>query len=135
VERYTADGLIDRFVAKYRAGRIASVIHLRRILEASEAVRDARTTFIHRLAEFVDDETLETRAAFDEFVADTRRTQSVLRACEQFVTQVQRARIEHVVENRHEVMRALDDVRVLVHQLLDSLEGEDPTAAAEQERR
>jgi ParB family chromosome partitioning protein len=127
VARVSRDGLTDRFLDKYRNKRIKSVIDLRRILEARDAAEATYNDFIGRLEEFVDDPTLEIRDAFDEFVAESRRTQTVLRACNRFVTQVEQAQVEHSVENRHEVMAALSRVATLVTSLLTSLEGEDPT--------
>lgn len=123
------EGVLRRFVAKYRAGKIKSVIHFRRIVEAFE-INEAQTArLVKTLEQFLDDETLETRQAFDDFVVDSRRAQGAERACEIFQNQLMRARLEHVVDDRERVMAALRNVQQFVASLLTRLEGDDPPPA------
>jgi hypothetical protein len=80
-----------------------------------------------RLKEYIADATLETRRAFDEFIVESRRVNSVTHSCEAFVTQLQRAKVEHAIdEERVEIMRALSEVRLFIGKLLQRLEGSDP---------
>jgi ParB/RepB/Spo0J family partition protein len=121
VARLGRDGIIDRLIEKYRRKRIASVIHFRRILEAYEVAETARENVLSRLAEFIEEPALETRAAFDEFIAESRRVQSALSACSTFLDQVAKAKLGNVVDERDALIAALRQVRLVADELLDRL--------------
>ena len=121
------DGITDKLVEKYRGKRIKSVIHFRRITEAyelSEENKNQRSRIIERLDEYITNPQLETRAAFDEFVVDNRRIQTVISACDEFISQIKRAKVEHVLE-RNELMIALNKVKNYIEKILQKLEGSD----------
>lgn len=122
-------GFLDKLVGKYRAKSIKSVINFRRIMEAYENVENEaeRQAVVERLRSYVLDERLETREAFDEFVVDQRRIQSALKACESFVRQLQRAKLDYTAEDieRKELITALEAVRSFAGQLLEKLAGSD----------
>ena len=122
------DGICDLFVEKYRAKSIKSVIHFRRILEAYDihpTKETRRDEVINRLEAYVMTVPLETRKAFDEFVVDNRRIQGSIKACEDFISQLERAQLEHVVDNKEELTIALRGVKKYVEELLQKLEGSD----------
>ena len=126
------DGITDKLVQKYRERRIKSVIHFRRIIEAYELSADdegTRAGMLARLEEYINDVSLETRKAFDSFVVDNRRVQTAIRACETFLTQLQRAKLEHTSLEREDLIRALSDVRQYINSLLEKLAGSDPPDA------
>lgn len=119
------DGITDLLVAKYRAKKIKSVIHFRRIMEAYELHGDSKPGALRiasRLREYITTQDLETRKAFDEFVLDNRRIQSAVRACDEFVGTLRRAKLEHAVERRA-LIRALIRVSKYVQGLLEKLSG------------
>jgi len=120
------DGVTDKLVEKYQAKRIKSVIHFRRIVEAYEVADsgDVRKAVADRLAQYITDAQLETRKAFDEFVVDSRRIQTTVQACEDFVARLERSKLEHTLE-REELMKALRRVKRYVESLLDKLAGQD----------
>jgi len=121
------DGITDRLVEKYRAKRIKSVIHFRRILEAYELHVDEnrkRKQVVERLRAYITDIQLETRRSFDEFVVDNRRIQGAIKACEEFIYQLERTKLSHAME-KDELMSALKDVKAYVEKLLQELEGSD----------
>jgi len=121
------DGITDKLVEKYRGKKIRSVIHFRRITEAYELSEDdksQRSRVIERLENYITNPQLETRAAFDEFVVDSRRIQNVVSACEEFISQIRRAKVEHVLE-REELTIALKDVKIYIEAILQKLEGSD----------
>lgn len=121
------DGITEQLVAKYRAGKIKSVIHFRRILEGYEdPIR--RADVVARLREFIVDIQLETRKAFDEFVEENQKIQATKDACSTFLKQVQRIKIDHIVD-RSEVTKALEEVRDFADQLLQQLSGSDAPPA------
>lgn len=128
------DGITDLLVAKYRARRIKSVIHFRRIMEAYELQgKDKRgiRRVAARLREYITDAQLETRKAFDEFVLDNRRIQGSIQACEDFIASLRRSRLEHAVDRR-KLVRALTKVQNYVEELLDKLSGsEEPPPESE----
>jgi len=122
------DGICDLFVEKYRAKSIKSVIHFRRILEAYDihpTKETRRDEVINRLETYITTVPLETRKAFDEFVVDNRRIQGSIKACEDFISQLERAQLEHVVDNKEELTIALRGVKKYVEELLQKLEGSD----------
>jgi ParB family transcriptional regulator, chromosome partitioning protein len=127
-KRLGRDGICDLFVEKYRAGYIKSVIHFRRILEAYDVYptkETQKTEVVNRLETFITTAKLETRKAFDEFVVDNRRIQSSINACQEFVTQLERNKLEHVVENKEDLINALRDTQKYIEELINKLEGND----------
>ena len=121
-------GLIDRMVAKYKAKRIRSVIHFRRILEANDVQGEGegREQFVDRLREYVLDPDLETRRAFDGFILETRRVTRVVDASESFIRAMDAAKLTYATEGREELIENLRKVLAYVQDLLGRLEGEDP---------
>jgi ParB family transcriptional regulator, chromosome partitioning protein len=126
VAAVTRDGITDRFVEKYRAKTIRSVIHLRRILEAYDVAETARQRVLLRLREFVLDTALETRASFDEFISESRRAQTALSACRAFLEQMDKARLENLTDEREQLAIALRQVADLTNQLLGRLADVEP---------
>ncbi|MBI1807961.1 MAG: hypothetical protein HYR76_13025 [Ignavibacteria bacterium] len=127
-DQYGRWGILDKLVTKYRAKKIKSVIHFRRIMEAYDVADDAtKKTVLQRLRDYVLDEDLETRRAFDEFVVDNRRVQGAVAACEDFVSQIKRLKIDYAL-NRKEVIKALERVIEFAEKLRNKLEGTDPNA-------
>jgi ParB/RepB/Spo0J family partition protein len=128
------DGVTDRLVEKYRAKRIKSVIHFRRIVEAYEVADsgEGRKAVADRLNQYISDVQLETRKAFDEFVVDSRRIQTAVQACDEFISRLERSKLEHTLE-RDELTLALKRVRTYVDDLLEKLAGRDaPDIGTEQ---
>jgi len=121
------DGITRKFVEKYRSKNIKSVIHFRRIIEAydlSEDDLELREAVTERLREYINRVDLETRRAFDEFIMDPRRIQGAIKACNEFIRSLQRAKLEHVSE-REELIESLNRVKDYVEHLLINLEGSD----------
>lgn len=118
-------GVIDLFVAKYRSGAVKSVIDFRRVVEAFDVARQEQDDLRETLRRFVLDPAVETRSAFDPFVADSRRVRTALDLCRTFVKRISASQLTHVVDDRAELIRALGEVRDLAADLLVQLEGED----------
>lgn len=121
------DGITDNLVAKYRAKRIKSVIHFRRVLEAYElhsGKKEEQKPVVSRLKEYITDVQLETRKAFDEFVVDNRRIQNAIKSCDDFISQLERSQLDHVTD-KDELTAALSKVKNFVTTLLSKLEGSD----------
>jgi ParB/RepB/Spo0J family partition protein len=121
------DGITDQLVEKYRAKRIKSVIHFRRIIEAYDVTSEDKKEqkrVVDRLAEYITNVDLETRKAFDEFVVDSRRIQGSINACNDFVSLLKRSKLEHALE-KDELIVALKRVKEYVEKLLQKLEGSD----------
>jgi ParB/RepB/Spo0J family partition protein len=125
-------GILDKLVEKYRARRIKSVIHFRRIMEADEILESDRDRekFANRLEEYITDVELETRRAFDEFVVDSRRVANAVNACDEFMSKIDRAKLSFALD-RDELRKALKKVRAYVDKLLARLEGGDAPQSAE----
>jgi ParB family chromosome partitioning protein len=137
VKKQGRDGITDKLVEKYRVDNVKSVIHFRRIIEAYEITQDDKETnkrVINRLAEYINDVDLETRKAFDEFVVDNRRIQGAVKACEDFISQMKRFKIEHIID-KDELIASLNSVKIYVEKLLQSLEGSDSPDSRRSSRR
>jgi ParB family chromosome partitioning protein len=127
VEEIGRDGITDRLVEKYRARKIRSILHFRRIMEAvdvSDGDADLRAAVVERLEDFLNDIEMETRSAFDEFIMDPRRIRSAIDACDSFMSSLRRAKLQHISE-RDELVEALTSVQRYVGDLLTRLEGGD----------
>jgi hypothetical protein len=130
VKRLGRDSATDKLVEKYRDRKIKSVIHFRRIMESydvSEDDKPLRAKVIRRIEQFFLDPKIETRAAFDEFVADRKRVQSALSACEGFITQLKRFKLKYTTDEdeRENLRRALREVREYCKSLEWALRGRD----------
>lgn len=124
------DNATVKLVEKYRARRIKSVIHFRRIMESydlSEEEPEIRDRVLRRIEEFFLNPTLETRAAFDEFVVEKKRVLNALSACENFINQLQRFKLTYTTdyEERGNLRKALHQVRDYCRRLEQALTGSD----------
>ncbi len=133
-EKHGKWGILDLLVEKYRAKRIKSVIHFRRIMEASELAESAEQKFqlAQRLNEYVTNIDLETRRAFDEFVVDNRRVTSAINACDEFIARLDRAKLNYALEARDELRDALQRVKDYIGALQNRLSGSDAPTAPEE---
>jgi hypothetical protein len=134
-EKFGKSGVLDRLVEKYQAKRIKSVIHFRRIMEASEIMEspEEKEKFSVRLGEYITTKDLETRRAFDEFVVDNRRITNAVNACEEFVSRLERAKLAFALD-RDELRIALRKVQKYIGDLLDRLKGSDSPDTADSEK-
>lgn len=121
-------GVTDRLVKKYQNKKIKSVIHFRRILEAFDVQEDddGEAEVAEQLRAYILDPTMETRASFDGFIQDPRRIQKATQAADRFIRDVTRAKIDHAVDGKDELISKLTGVLLFVEELLAKLEGEDP---------
>src|SRR5208282_4305235 len=110
------DRATDKLVEKYRARKIKSVIHFRRIMESyelSEGEPDKRAAVLRRVEEFFVNPALETRAAFDEFVVEKKRVQTAIAACDEFMDQLRKLKLRFTAddEERRILREALRQVQ------------------------
>lgn len=124
------DKATDKLVEKYRARKIKSVIHFRKIMESydlSEGDANTRTEVLRRLEEFFLNPSLETRAGFDEFVVERKRVQTGLAACEDFIKQLQQLKLRYTADDdeRQQLRSALQEVQRYCESLGKALEGRD----------
>lgn len=127
------EGILDNLVVKYEQGRIRSVIHFRRIVEAFDVVERAKAALIETLDQYIREVDLETRAAFDPFLADSRHSVDAIRACQLFVSNIAGLKLEHISDQRLELIAELKQVRRVVDDLAGALEGSDPPEKPEAE--
>ena len=131
------DAITDRLVKKYRNKRIKSVIHFRRILEAYDAQEEQEDdegieVIGDRLREYILDPHMETRAAFDGFIVDRRSRQKATKAVDKFMSELRKAKVDHVTEGRETLINKLTEVRDFVDALLAKIEGDDPPPGEEE---
>ena len=121
--------LISKLVKKYRDKKIVSVIHFRRIREAySSAVADSpekKGKFLQKLQDYVKDEALETREAFDGFLKP-RSIKTAISACDDFTDSLEKLNLKYTTDNKEDLTKALLKVKDYVLGLLQELEGGDP---------
>lgn len=122
--------LTKKLVEKYRAKKIRSVIHFRRIMEAyelSEGDEELRQEILKRVASFFLNPNLETRDAFDEFVVESKRIQTALEQCSEFVQRMERLKIRYTAddEERLKLRNALRGVQRFCMTLEQMLRGSD----------
>jgi hypothetical protein len=104
-------------------------------MEAFEVVEDEtdRLAVADKLREYILTPNLETREAFDPFVKDSRRVQKAIGACERFVSEIQRAKIDYALENKEDLISKLKDVIAFAQQMLEKLKGEDAPPSDDQD--
>jgi ParB family chromosome partitioning protein len=124
------DRITEKLVEKYRARKIKSVIHFRKIMEAYELSEDdkgLRATVIRRVQDFLLNPALETRDAFDGFVRDRKRVQSALEVCTDFLSTLQKLKLSYTADDtdRQQLRSALIDVERYCESLRRTLEGSD----------
>ena len=129
VEQRSRDGITDLLIHKYRNHRIKSVIHFRRVLEAyetHEGDEEGLNTVTDRLRDYILTPELETRQAFDEFILESRRLQKATDAADRFISDLRKARLNHTVDQKADLINKLTEVLQVVQSLLNRLEGDDP---------
>ena len=130
IQKLGRDPATDKLVEKYRAKKIKSVIHFRKIMEGYELADGdppRRAQILRRVEEFFLKPALETRAAFDEFVVDKKRVQNALNACEDFLSQLQQLKLTFTTDadERQSLRKALVQVREYCDSLEQALKGSD----------
>jgi len=127
VTTFGRQGVIEKLIEKYRSGKIKSVIHFRRIMEAFEVAEDEedRLAVTDKLREYILTPKLETREAFDPFIRDSKRAQRAIGACERFVGEIRKAKVDYALENKQDLIAKLVEVIEFAEALIEKLKGED----------
>jgi ParB family chromosome partitioning protein len=130
------NGITQIMVDKYRAKSIKSVIHFRRILEAIEVSENEedRQAIADRIRDYVLTIGLETREAFDGFIRDTRKVQKAVGACDNFIRDIKKAKVDYTIEGKEEIILKLLDVIEFVQSLLDKLQSDEPPEEVEDQK-
>ena len=130
INKLGRDRATDKLVEKYRARKIKSVIHFRRIMESyelNEEEPNKRASVLRRVEEFFLKPTLETRDAFDEFVVEKKRVQTALNVCDDFLNQLGKLKLTYTADDdeRRYLREALHRVREYCKSLEQALRGSD----------
>lgn len=120
----------EKLVQKYRAKKIKSVIHFRRIMEAyelSEGDDEQRRRVLSRIEQFFLRPDMETRAAFDEFVVEKKRILNAVQECSEFVERLEKLKLRYTAddEERKKLRKALKRVQRFCLTLEQTLQGSD----------
>jgi ParB/RepB/Spo0J family partition protein len=123
------DDLIDHFLKLYLSGKIPSVIHFRRILEANDYLTEdggvdetKEWRFQSALQTLVNSEKYSIRKLFDPLTAEDKSVTSAQKLCSQFLDEMRELRVEHVVK-RAALKKSLQTVQKYLTDLLTKLEG------------
>jgi ParB-like chromosome segregation protein Spo0J len=120
----------DKLVAKYRAKKIKSVIHFRRVMESydlNENDPTVLTVVLRTVQEFFLNPKLETRDSFDRFIADKKRFQGALELCSDFIDKLRGLKLRHMADDaeRADLRAALKQVQLYCLGLEEALKGSD----------
>lgn len=120
------EALIQKLVDKYRAKKIVSVIHFRRIIEASGKAQEQgrEKDFIKKLKDYIKDIDLETREAFDDFLPP-RNIKTAITACNDFVEKLKGLESQLTTEVNKDFVKAMKGVQTYITNLLAKMEGGD----------
>ena len=129
------DGVTDKLVEKYQAGKIKSVIHFRKITEAFNLSADhRRTVVVARVRSYILNPQIETRDAFDEFVVDAKRIQDAIELSQQYLSDIRKLKLQYAAEYKDSLVSVLSDIRDYLEFVLDKLRGvEAPPETSEKE--
>jgi hypothetical protein len=97
--------------------------------EVAETAADQRAV-ADRLREFILTPSMETREAFDGFIRDTKRIQKAVDACDQFVRDLTRTKLDYTSEGKEQLISTLRHVVSFAQDLIERLVGEDPRERA-----
>lgn len=127
------NGITWVMVEKYKANKIKSVIHFRRIMEAINTAEsdEEKNMVANRLREYILSPELETRKAFDEFIQDPRKVQRAITVCDRFMTDLERTKIDYAIEGKDDVVEKLLQVIEFAKKLLDKLQDSEPPEETE----
>jgi hypothetical protein len=126
-------GITRALVEKYRAKKIKSVIHFRRIMEAIDTAEteEQRQVVSETLREYILTPELETRSTFDPFIQDVRKIQRAVSICERFIADMEKAKINYAIDGKEEIVEKLIQVIAYSQNLVDKLQGGEPPEEAE----
>ncbi len=65
----------------------------------------------------------------------TEESKILIKACDDFILQLERAKLEHVVENKDDLTIALRNVKKYIDDLLQKLEGSDQPDLEDQSQK
>jgi len=122
------DGLIEHFRTLYEKGKIASVIHFRRILEAYDYIRDdgevnetKEERFLETAQRLASSDKHTIKELFDPLTTEDRSVSTAASVCKDFLAKLRGLKLTHVVK-RAELRKSLLSVRDFVDKLLVNLE-------------
>jgi ParB family chromosome partitioning protein len=126
-------GITWALVEKYRAKKIKSVIHFRRVMEAIDTAEDddQRKLVSDTLREYISKPELETRNTFDPFIQDARKIQRAVGICERFISDMEKAKIDYAIDGKEEIIEKLNQVIEFSQRTLDKLQGSEPPEEAQ----
>lgn len=119
------NGLTDHFLSLYKARKIPSVIHFRRILEAHDYLsedKDRYDEFTGCLQTIATSKKHTIRQLFDPLVAEDKSAADAEDLCRDFLKRLKRLKISHTVR-RSQLRKLLSSIDAYVSKLLSDLEG------------
>lgn len=123
--------IIEQLVAKYRAGKIKSIIHFRRIIEAERKTTEGGESkqFTEKLAEYISQPELETRQVFDEFLP-SRPVKTAVVTCDDFLETMQKIESDLILEIDKDVIGRLKKIQEYLAVLLEKIGKDSPESDA-----
>lgn len=120
------EALIEILVEKYKAKKITSVIHFRRIREAAVKSKEQgrEKDFVKKLKSYIEDKDLETREAFDDFLPP-RNIKTAINACNDLVEKLKELESQLTTEANEDFIKAVKNVQVYIEDLLIKIEDDD----------
>jgi hypothetical protein len=123
------DALIEHFLTLYKEGKIASVIHFRRILEAYDYIRDdgevnetKEERFLETAHKLAATDKHSIKELFDPLTTEDKSVSTATSVCKDFMARMRGLKLTHVVK-RADLRKSLVLVKDFVETLLVNLEG------------
>jgi ParB family transcriptional regulator, chromosome partitioning protein len=123
-QQLTRDGITQKLVDKYRKGKIKSVIHFRKVVEAYNRTEEyARDVVVKRIRAYILDPDLETRDAFDEFVLNAQRIQDAIEISNRYLSDIRKLKLQFASDYKEDLLASLVEIRDYLEYVLDRLKG------------
>jgi ParB/RepB/Spo0J family partition protein len=123
-QQLTRDGITQKLVDKYRRGKIKSVIHFRKVVEAcNRAEENTREVVVKRIRAYILDPDLETRDAFDEFVLNAQRIQDAIEISQKYLGDIRKLKLQFASDYKEDLLASLAEIRDYLEYVLDRLKG------------
>ena len=129
VKEHGRDGITQIMLDKYNSGKIKSVTHFRRVLEADEISEEPeeKERLADSIREFILDPDLELREAFDGLIREKKKARRVVRIFDTFISDIGKANLDLTVDDTEIIIDRLKRVIQLVSAILEELQDEEPS--------
>lgn len=122
----TREALIEHFLDLYKNGKIKSVVHFRKILEARDFIgsnKQKEENFREAARELIASREHSIPEVFDPLIKDDKSVENAQELCKDFLKKIQKFKIAHTSDpkQRKELKSALQSIEKYVKEILQQL--------------